>query len=233
MNEHICATALYYLDSENITSRSLSFRMQTPENLHEDERYLAGQGTFHWMEQIYGTTLEYDSSPCLQNYGSVETREGRLLAFPNVFQHRVSPFKLTDPTKPGHRRFIALWLVDPNIRIISTANVPPQQLSWWREAILGTGPEQRNAALCKFPYEVISLIADTVKDVDPGKGVAAKLPPELMEMVREYWTKDRNQLLMSSEEAKEHRLELMEERSHFVKKSEEDCTAERYNFCEH
>jgi hypothetical protein len=29
MNEHICATALYYLDSENITPSSLSFRMQT------------------------------------------------------------------------------------------------------------------------------------------------------------------------------------------------------------
>ena len=36
MNERICATALYYLDSENITPSYLSYRMQTPENIHEE-----------------------------------------------------------------------------------------------------------------------------------------------------------------------------------------------------
>lgn len=32
LNERICATALYYLDSENITESSLSFRMHTSES---------------------------------------------------------------------------------------------------------------------------------------------------------------------------------------------------------
>lgn len=41
--------------------------------------------------------------------------------------------KLQDPTRPGHRRFLALWLVDPHTRIVSTANVPPQQRAWWEE----------------------------------------------------------------------------------------------------
>jgi hypothetical protein len=40
-------------------------------------------------------------------------------------QHQASSFKLVDPTKPEYRRSIALWLVDPTLRIISTANVPP------------------------------------------------------------------------------------------------------------
>jgi Protein of unknown function (DUF4246) len=84
MNEHICATALYYLDSENITSSNLSFRMQTCKDLQDESEYSVGQDSYHWMERIYGTTLGFDASPCLQNYGSVETREGRLLAFPNV-----------------------------------------------------------------------------------------------------------------------------------------------------
>ena len=43
-----------------------------------------------------------------------------LLAFPNVVQHRVSPFRLADPTRPGHRKLLALFLVDPHIRILST-----------------------------------------------------------------------------------------------------------------
>jgi hypothetical protein len=82
MNEHICATALYYLDSENITASSLSFRMQTSAYL--DDEIHVGQGSFRWLEKIYGTSLGAGNSPCLQNYGSVETRQGRLLAFPNA-----------------------------------------------------------------------------------------------------------------------------------------------------
>jgi hypothetical protein len=82
MNEHICATALYYLDSENISDSSLSFRMQTDAYLDDD--LPVGQDGYHWLEQIYGTSLSSGASPCLQNYGSVGTRQGRLLAFPNV-----------------------------------------------------------------------------------------------------------------------------------------------------
>lgn len=84
MNEHICATALYYLDSENITNSSLSFRMQTSAYMGEGDEYEVNQDAYHWMESFYGTTFREDTSPCLQNYGTVDTRQGRLLAFPNV-----------------------------------------------------------------------------------------------------------------------------------------------------
>jgi hypothetical protein len=82
MNEHICATALYYLDSENITDNNLSFRMQTTSDLQGE--FSVGQDGYHWLEAVYGTKLAAGCAPCLQNYGSVETRQGRLLAFPNV-----------------------------------------------------------------------------------------------------------------------------------------------------
>ena len=84
MNENICATALYYLDSENITDNSLSFRMQTSAYMNDEDEYSVGQDSYHWMEQVYGTNLGCGNSPCLQNYGNVQTRQGRLLAFPNV-----------------------------------------------------------------------------------------------------------------------------------------------------
>ncbi|KAK1724286.1 uncharacterized protein BDZ83DRAFT_579104, partial [Colletotrichum acutatum] len=67
----------------------------------------------------------------IQNVGSVHTRGGRALFFPNLLQHQVSPFELADPSKPGHRKIVALFLVDPAIPIISTSNVPPQQKHWW------------------------------------------------------------------------------------------------------
>jgi hypothetical protein len=85
VNERICATALYYLSSENVTSSRLFFRVQTDYELQAvDDRFDVGQEQYHWMESFYGTDLCAGGGPCLQNYGSVETREGRLLAFPNV-----------------------------------------------------------------------------------------------------------------------------------------------------
>ena len=84
MNEHICGTALYYLDSENVTDACLSFRMQTSISVDNPEAYAVGQDAYGWMESVFGATLGGSGSPCLQNYGSVRTREGRLVGFPNV-----------------------------------------------------------------------------------------------------------------------------------------------------
>jgi hypothetical protein len=84
MNEHICATALYCLDSENITDSNHSFRTQTDVNIKDSEDYNAELDGYHWMESVFATKLGGRSSPCLQNYGTVKMRQGRLLAFPNV-----------------------------------------------------------------------------------------------------------------------------------------------------
>lgn len=82
MNEHICATALYYLDSENVSTSNLSFRMPTEAEM--EDIFQVGQDAYHWLQQIYGLSFGGGNSSALQNYGSVETRQGRLLAFPNV-----------------------------------------------------------------------------------------------------------------------------------------------------
>jgi hypothetical protein len=147
-------------------------------------------------------------------------------------QHRVSSFELEDETKPGHRRFIALWLVDPHKRIISTANVPPQQQDWWLESVFGSTEKTRDAAIAKMPAELVTLLQ--------GKGLSANisggegtLPPELMEMVHQHFQADKDTLPMTTEEAKEHRRKLMEERSAFVRVAEEGWQQHSYSFCEH
>ena len=85
MNEHIVGTALYYLDSDNVTPSFLSFRMQM---VDESGCQLQGryeQDRYHYYERIFGIYLGGGASQdCIQNYGSIETREGRLLAFPNT-----------------------------------------------------------------------------------------------------------------------------------------------------
>lgn len=143
-------------------------------------------------------------------------------------QHRVSPFELADKTKPGHRRFIALWLVDPHKRIVSTANVPPQQLSWWAESLIGKDA----AALGRtnLPPELVRLLQEKGAQV-PDSSIEGKLPEEIMEIIQAYVSKDT--LPMSLEEAKEHRLKLMEERGVHQTRSEDSWQSHSYGFCEH
>ncbi|EEU41574.1 uncharacterized protein NECHADRAFT_54318 [Fusarium vanettenii 77-13-4] len=232
MNEHIVATALYYLDSENVTPSFLQFRMQT--SAYQEENFEVGQDQFRWLEQVYGTKLRGRNGgadhACLQNYGSVETKQGRLLAFPNVFHHRVSPFELKDKTKPGHRRFIALWLVDPLTRVINTGNVPPQQQSWWMDSAFGNLGSD-NAG--KVPRTIAEIVLDKTPS-HPGLEEVVKrgepLPAELMEMVRDNVG---DPVPMSLQEAKEHRLRLMEARSAFQKVARNEWQNVGYSFCEH
>ncbi|KAK4125367.1 hypothetical protein N657DRAFT_680089 [Parathielavia appendiculata] len=236
MNEQIAATALYYLDSENITDSHLEFRAMTESDLHMELH--VGQDSYHWMESVFGAKLGSGSgSACVQNYGSVLTPQGRLLAFPNIFHHRVSGFRLADPTKPGHRRFIALWLVDPSMRIVSTANVPPQQADWWAEQALGTIVRKKDEGSSNMPPEISQLLvehglagrqlAEALTDQKHGN---AKLPAELLDMVRKELGKG---LPMSRKEAEEHRKKLMESRSAFQENARENWESAEYNFCEH
>ncbi|KAL0936091.1 uncharacterized protein CTRU02_208306 [Colletotrichum truncatum] len=231
INERIIATALYYLDSENITTSHLDFRMQTS-SYQDDLQDKVGQDAYGWLEMVYGTSLS--GSPCIQNYGSVETKEGRLLAFPNTFQHRVSPFELKDKTKPGHRRFIAIWLVDPVNRVISTANVPPQQRDWWMDRAFSGLRQSQGVSV---PQSVARLIAEN-SDADDDTAVLKALaegkddvPPELFDMIRKHfgdWSTP-----MGRKEALEHRLKLMEERSNSEATALDGWFSVDYNFCEH
>ncbi|KAM3498035.1 hypothetical protein MY10362_008627 [Beauveria mimosiformis] len=130
LNEHICATALFYYDNENITESRLEFRsVANREDLTGELDYT--QNDFDSIKRAFGIDPEGST---MQDIGEVSTRQGRAIFFPNILQHRVSPFRLKDASLPGHRKIVALFLVDPAIPIISTANVPPQQRGWWRNA---------------------------------------------------------------------------------------------------
>lgn len=83
MNEHICGTALYCVDSENIAPSSIHFRMQTTQGIGNDYETITNH-TCSWLERTHGTSLQDGEAPCLQMYGTVQMQEGRLLTFPNV-----------------------------------------------------------------------------------------------------------------------------------------------------
>ncbi|WOO78742.1 uncharacterized protein LOC62_02G002281 [Vanrija pseudolonga] len=167
LNERICATGLYYYDNENITESHLSFRGATDGNsMATDFNYR--QHDHREFETTYGGG-SYESS--VQNVGAVLTKQGRLLAFPNVLQHCVVPFELEDKSKPGHRKIVAFFLVDPATPVVSTANVPPQQKHWGNTgAALGD----------RLPFEIRSMIDEHI-DCPYGWDEARKLREELME----------------------------------------------------
>ncbi|KAL2849752.1 hypothetical protein BJX68DRAFT_275968 [Aspergillus pseudodeflectus] len=160
LNERICATAIYYYDSENVTSSSLAFRHRASTDFFDDVEY--EQGEFQFL-RVFGFDSDAgndrNGSKITQNLGAVDTRAGRLLTFPNTLQHCVSPFSLEDPTKPGHRKILALFLIDPTRRVISTANVPPQREDWceeWKEAT-------RDVLAPRLPVELQQMVH---RDVD-------------------------------------------------------------------
>ncbi|MCX5414317.1 DUF4246 domain-containing protein [Streptomyces sp. NBC_00059] len=117
LNERIVSTGIYYWDSENITESRLSFRAALDDPSYE-------QNDDNGLRDVYG--LE-DEDALNQTLGSASTPAGRCLAFPNVLQHRVGSFRLADPARPGCRKILAFFLVDPSERIVSTSDVPPQQ----------------------------------------------------------------------------------------------------------
>ena len=71
----------------------------------------------------------------LQEVGDVITKTRRCVAFPNLYQHQVQPFHLEDPTKPGHRKILVFFLVDPTQRVPFATDVAPQQREWVAEAM--------------------------------------------------------------------------------------------------
>ncbi|KAJ5375552.1 Protein of unknown function DUF4246 [Penicillium concentricum] len=154
LNERICATAIYYYDSENITDNSLSFRqrgmMDMLDIVYEQGEYAFLQAIFGFGEDVEGNGSNRDIT---QSLGAISCKEGRLLTFPNTVQHRVSPFSLADPSKPGHRKILALFLVDPHRRIISSANVPPQREDWAHERQSAV-----NQALADLPLELQNIV---------------------------------------------------------------------------
>jgi len=129
----------------------------------------------------------------VQEAGTAQTPSGRVLVFPNIYQHAVNPFRLITSEKPGHRKILVFFLVDPTARIISTAQVPPQDIRW--------------------------------KDTGLEDKVNRDLPVANMIKGQGYQ--------MTLEEAKEHRLELMKERTLAKDVINNTIFSRQFNLCEH
>ena len=119
-NENIVASGIYYYDSSNVTDDALEFMMCfDAEGLQRSVNQAHEQ-----IEHIYGIPKDGNNNQLL---GKIDTIMGRCLAFPNNLQHKIANFQLEDKNKCGHRKILAFFLVNPDERILSSANIPYQQ----------------------------------------------------------------------------------------------------------
>ena len=200
-NEHIVATGLYYYKCDNITESKLAFRAavgrQDPYEMLELHEQWDNKGCLTAWGIGEGSLLN-------QELGHVVAEEGKCIAFPNVYQHCVQPFELADPSKPGYRKILCFFLVDPLKRIISTSDVPPQQESWWRS-------------------ESWSQIAFAA--VPPLRNI----PPELYDEIITHTCEG----TISRAEAERWREAFMDERSDFADYHSGQNFELEWNMCEH
>ncbi|KAJ3367866.1 hypothetical protein GGF31_007027 [Allomyces arbusculus] len=138
------------------------------------------------IADYYNSSL-YNNGLLVQNRGFITARQSRLVAFPNLYQRQVAPFELADPTRPGHRKIIAFFLIDPisplGQEVVTTTQIPPLQAEWIADA---------------WAQDLTFLLTE-------------KLPREVLDMIVE-----RMEGSMTRKEAMALRLKLMDKRTDFV-----------------
>jgi len=132
---------------ENITPTSLEFRMAVtyPRGFAAGD---TGATTRTWGLR--------DGDACHQYVGTRPVTQGLALVFPNLYQHRQTPFALSNATRAGHLSVVRFWLVDPEIHpVVSTARVAPQQGKWIGDAV-------RAALGGRLPAELVEQVLEGV-----------------------------------------------------------------------
>jgi hypothetical protein len=120
-HEHIVATCVFVLDRDpSVDGGLLSFKRPfTLSEIATIER------------DMHSSEMGYDPYAMIREglvpIGTVPTPSGRLIVFPNCHVHRLSRLSLRASAARGRRRVIVFWVVDPDVSIPSTRDIPPQQ----------------------------------------------------------------------------------------------------------
>ncbi|KAF6754334.1 hypothetical protein DFP72DRAFT_900008 [Ephemerocybe angulata] len=144
-SERIVACNFHYVQCQNVVPSALEFRMA----VSYPRGFIAGDTGA--TLRTWGLT---DGDGCQQYIGALPISEGLSVTFPNIYQTRMTPFKLLDPSKAGSVTIVAFLLVDPDIRpVVSTASVPPQQEKWVHGAVY-------EALRTRLPVELVEVVLE-------------------------------------------------------------------------
>ncbi|KAG9016330.1 hypothetical protein FRB90_003261 [Tulasnella sp. 427] len=94
-------------------------------------------------------------------------------------------FRVVDKTKPGHRKTVALFLLEPTKPRLSTTDIPPQQADW-SETAMHQAPS--TSLLSKLPAELVRKTArhlPNLMTLEEAKAYRMKLMDERTSFVEE------------------------------------------------
>lgn len=132
-HEHIAATCIHYLDVHGISESFLEFRKPVLiDDLYAVIHYPQSDSTY--TTHHYGIEKDSHHDGQMNRYlGLVKCSEGASIVFPNSIQHRVKDFTLAAENGVGVRTILVFFVIDPSKKIVSTADVAPQQQVFTQE----------------------------------------------------------------------------------------------------
>ncbi|KAJ1814914.1 hypothetical protein LPJ56_004718 [Coemansia sp. RSA 2599] len=143
--ENIIATAIYYYDVGSEEKPVIRF----DEGIESDTTTIFGSGYDMLAHEIL-----YGGEQCIKGYfieqsaGGIDIEKGRIICYPNVY--RIQDFT-------GRPKRLTMYFVDPSIRVVSTAIVPPQQKDWWMK-VVSSVPSR----LSMLPVEIQNMVFKNV-----------------------------------------------------------------------
>ncbi|KAJ1726882.1 hypothetical protein LPJ72_006176 [Coemansia sp. Benny D160-2] len=172
LNDKIVATAIWYYDVENAEVSDIQFRdpvgsygkLDMISDILEKTVFKYAYGVDRDIGKGYGYS---------QPAGTTGIKSGRILCFPNSYQHLEQSVELADPSRCGHVRRLYFHFVHPGVRIPSTSIVAPQRQEWWAESAFSVPP------LDRLPAELQVMIQQRVD-----------MPMSLEEAYRKYVDRD-------------------------------------------
>jgi len=178
-HENIIATCLYILDrSDELQGGKIKFKRTF--SAHEGTNFM------YEVPQVRNRAAESMITEGSQPLGTVETPGGRLCVFPNSHAHKLGRMENPASSKSDAlRTIVVFFIVNPEKRIPSTADVPNQNWSANSEAI----------------SKILHKRFESCTHQDKNETAVG----EILEFARWGFT---------LEEAKAHRLELMKERKY-------------------
>jgi len=189
VTDYIAATSILFFEFDNVEPVGVRFRQ--PVHLRRWEFTEAEHDDFNGIMEVFDLappTFNYKldlcqpmAFPSVQEMGQVVATKGRMLSFPGPMSYRFEPCELVDASRPGRARYLVVHLVDPNYRVCSTRNVPPQRLDWWAYDVA----RKASGAFSRLPAELFDEIVTGAADAD---GI---LDAQGMENVRDAMEEER------------------------------------------
>ncbi|KAJ1875328.1 hypothetical protein LPJ57_004695 [Coemansia sp. RSA 486] len=123
-SENIIATVEYYYDSKGEKPLTIEFQeaiKTEPDSIGDGYDLLA-------YNKLYGISTPSEGEEYIQSAGSIDAKQGRLVCYPNVYEQNRH-------YGDGAAKWLKVYFIDPAVRIVSTAIVPPQQKDWWTKTV--------------------------------------------------------------------------------------------------